>query len=207
MELLDWQNLIFLLPLLFGAVLPILLSMIGMGEANATDADGDLELDADGDVPAEGVGHAFALLGIGKAPLSILAPTACILFGGVGLIGNLVFGKQWIFATLGASTIVALVGMRLVASLFKKLIPQDKRHHSRLHELWGEQGTTLFSVTQTGGTVRVRDRFNHLLDLECRCYPGEVNIEAGVAVRLDEYDPTQKLYYVRPVSEVLTSSQ
>jgi membrane protein implicated in regulation of membrane protease activity len=174
-----WENLIFLAPLLAGVLYTLLLSVVGLGEC------AELEADADGDFEAGAeaggfLGEALSVLGIGKVPLSIVI--ACV---------------SLLWAILGLSAVVTVLGTRSVARLVSRLLPAVETYHATPFELWGETGTALYSITEQGGTVRLRDRFSNLRDLDCRLAAGEEPIAAGAEVRLEEYDPQRDLYYVR----------
>jgi hypothetical protein len=206
MELILWQNLIFFVPLLAGALYTLLLTLSGVSDLGGDAADGaaevDMHADADADADMEHGTLAVVLdfFGVGKVPLSILLTSLTLLWGTVGLICNLMLGLNAVGVSLTVATVVALFGTRTVGRMIARLIPSVESYHATRSELWGETGVALYSVTSQGGTVRLRDRRSNLLDLECRTFPGEEAIPAGNRVRLEEYDETRDVYLVRPTT-------
>jgi membrane protein implicated in regulation of membrane protease activity len=182
----------------------LLSSVFSLGGEGHGEIHGDMDAEAEtpldmghGDVEADHGEGFLDFLGVGKVPLSVLLGCASVLWGATGLVGNILLGYSAIWVTLGASFCVTFFGTGLVARLVARLIPSVATYYTTPFELWGETGTALYSITEKGGTVRTRDKYNHLLDLECRVPPGEAAIEAGETVMLDDYDPQRNIYYVR----------
>lgn len=115
--LLEWQNVIFLIPLAFGCLLVVgaAMGLVGHdadhGYEPNVDADHDVHHDVahgdhdadhdqeshhaldhhEHDVHAHGLFHrVLGVLGIGRAPLSALLMTAALIFGGVGMAANFI---------------------------------------------------------------------------------------------------------------------
>jgi hypothetical protein len=207
MELILWQNLIFFVPLVAGALYTLLLTLSGMSDLGADASDGaaevdlDADADADADVEHSALSGVLDFFGVGRVPLSILLTSLTLLWGTVGLVSNLMLGLNAIGVSLTAAALAALFGTRTVGRLIARLLPSVESYHTTRAELWGETGLALYSVTAQGGTVRLRDRRNNLLDLECRTFPGEETIPSGSRVRLEEYDAARDVYLVRAVVE------
>lgn len=205
MQLILWQNLIFFVPLIVGALYTLMLTLSGVSDLSAdADADADIDMDADADASAD-MEHGLMtdvldFFGVGKVPLSILLTSMTLLWGTVGLICNLMLGLGAVGISLTAAGISALLGTRILGRLIARVIPSMETYHATRAELWGETGTALYSINAQGGTVRLRDRYNNLLDLECRTFPEEEAIPAGRRVRLEEYDEAKDLYLVRAVA-------
>ncbi len=220
MTLLEWQNLIFLLPLGL-AVLYALLMSVGMSAGDHDfDAGHDVSVDADHDVNVEAghdVGHdaehdahaghdghaphisllgsAMSLLGIGKVPISVVLISFLSLWGGAGMALNLLFGADAIVKTLAFTALVAVGGTRLIAEGLSRLMPREETYHTPKEDLVGEVGEVLYEVTRTSGTVRLRDPSGNLLDLDCRSCKDE-RIKSGTRVALADYDPATDVFYV-----------
>ncbi len=211
MALLDWQNLIFLLPMLAALAYTLLMaSGLGFGEHGVA-VDHDMALGVDHDVNAGAAhdlhtgndgGHSgslarlLGLFGVGKVPLSILILSACFLWGAVGLALNVWLGTEDMFRVSGLAALAAVVGTRLLAEGLSALMPGEESYHTPKEELVGLVGDVLYEVTPTSGAVRLRDPTGNLLDLDCRIHAGDC-VKAAQRVVLDEYDPAADLFYVR----------
>ncbi len=113
MELLEWWNLIFVLPFL-GALFYLILQasgLVGIGHGGDLDVDADADADIDAGVDAgdldaghgvehphvlfdhggddvSGIAKAFSFLGVGKVPLSFILMSFCFLWGFAGWAAN-----------------------------------------------------------------------------------------------------------------------
>lgn len=214
MAILEWQNLIFVLPIL-AAFAYLLLMAVGSagGGGHDLDAGHDIHLDAGHDVHLEaghdaGAGHgghgiqisllgrAFGLLGIGKVPLSILVMSFCLTWGAAGLALNILRGHEDMVQNILFALLAAVIGARVIAEGLALLLPREESYHTPKTELVGQVGEVLYEVTPTSGTVRLRDSSGNLLDLDCRIQNG-AGIKAGTPVVLQEYEPTADVFYVR----------
>jgi Protein of unknown function (DUF1449) len=112
MELLQWWNLIFLLPAM-AALLYLLLLSLGALPAEGHDADVDLDVDPDlhievhsphtdihpGNLPnhtpsvSDPFRGALSLIGVGRVPLSLVLMSFLFLWGFFGWLANQVFGS------------------------------------------------------------------------------------------------------------------
>jgi hypothetical protein len=212
--LLEWQNLIFLLPMLAALAYTLLMaSGLGFGQ-HSIDVDHDVGLDVGHDVDAgvehdvetdHDAGHAghagtltrlLGLFGVGRVPLSILILSACFLWGAVGLALNVWLGTADMLRVLGLTTLAAVVGTRLLAEGLAEIMPGEESYHTTKEELVGLAGEVLYEVTPTSGAVRLRDPTGNLLDLDCRVHSGD-GIKAAQRVVLDEYDPSADVFFVR----------
>jgi hypothetical protein len=222
MSLLEWQNLIFALPML-AAILYILLMAVGFfwGGGADLDAGHDVHVDVGHDAPGDvghdasgGAGHhadggrgghglqvsllgrVFGLLGMGKVPLSILWLSVCLIWGAAGLVLNVWLGMEDMPKVILFAALAAVVGARAVAEGLAYLLPREETYHTPKAELVGQVGEVLYEVTRTSGTVRLCDPSGNLLDLDCRIQDG-AGLKAGTKVVLQEYEPSADVFIVR----------
>ena len=220
MGLLEWQNLIFVLPMSAALLYVVLLaSGLSFGDHGDVAAGHDLHVAVDHDLdaghdlsggadqavdtaesahghPPHILGALLTLLGVGKVPVSILILSACLTWGAAGLILNVVLGTTSMQRVVGFALLAAVVGTRLLAEGLALVLPGEESYHTPKPQLVGEAGQVLYAVTRTSGTVRLQDRSGNLLDLDCRTY-GEESIPAGARVVLQEYDPAADVFFVR----------
>jgi hypothetical protein len=221
MAILEWQNLIFALPML-AAILYILMMTVGFvwGGGADLDAGHDVHVDVGHDIAgdaghdagdaghdAEGghgnhgsqvslLGRAFGLLGIGKVPTSILLLSVCLIWGAAGLVLNVWLGMETMPRNIMWAALAALVGARGIAEGLAFLLPREESYHTPKEELIGQVGEVLYEVTQTSGAVRLLDPSGNLLDLDCRTQEG-TGIKAGTKVVLQGYEPGADVFYIR----------
>lgn len=222
MAILEWQNLVFLLPMGAGLLYVVLMASglaLGHGEMDmdhdvgvdlghdvAADVDHDVGADLGHDADAGHAGHiphlnvlgsVLSLLGVGRVPISILFLSACFLWGASGLLLNAFFGVNAMGRVICLAALATVVGMRLVAEGIAAVMPGEESYHTLKEELVGHQGEVLYTITHTSGAVRIFDPSGNLQDLACRTRQ-ENEIPAGSRVVLDAYDPAADLFYVRP---------
>jgi hypothetical protein len=217
MVFLEWQNLIFLLPLGVAVIYVLLMSVgLSIGDQDV-DVAHDVHLDAGHDVHADAghdadhgahaghdgyahhpslLGSVLSLLGIGKVPISVVLISFLSLWGGVGLALNSLFGEEAIIKTLAFTALAAVGGTRLLAEGIGRLMPREESYYTPKEDLVGQTGEVLYEVTPTSGTVRLRDPTGNLLDLDCRSWNDE-QIPPGTRVDLVEYDQATDVFVVR----------
>jgi hypothetical protein len=222
MALLEWQYLIFVLPML-AAILYILLMSVGFfwGGGADLDAGQDVHVDVGHDVggdaghdvaggaghDAEGgqgghgpqvslLGRGFGLLGMGKVPMSILGLSFCFIWGAAGLLLNVFVGVENMGQVILFAALAAVIGSRALAEGLALLLPREESYHTPKADLVGQVGEVLYEVTRSSGTVRLCDPSGNLLDLDCRIQDG-AGIKAGTKVVLQEYEPTSDVFFVR----------
>ena len=213
MAILEWQNLIFVLPML-AAILYILLMTLGFFWEGSGDVDAGHDFPGDGGHDVGDAGHdaeagtgghgshvglferAFGLLGIGKVPISIVCLSICLIWGAAGLVLNVILGIETMQQNILFAALAAVVGARAVAEGLALVLPREESYHTPQAELVGQVGEVLYEVTRTSGTVRLLDPSGNLLDLDCRIQEG-AGLKAGTKVVLQEYEPTADVFFVR----------
>ena len=209
----EWQNLIFYFALLIGIALVIgaafgmdVESFGGASGADAADAasdgaldghvDGHLDGDADGTTDgATDTATLLALLGIGKAPLSVFLITLLFAFGGVGLClsallaswlkGPVVCVLAGLFAFLVARTVARLIG---------RYVPSVESYATEKTDVLGATGVAETAIDARFGVALVTDGSGSLLQLKCRAHAGPVR--KGREVLIVDYDEESDFYVV-----------
>ena len=205
--LLEWWNLVFVLPFLLGIGYYLVLATGTV----ALDHDHDADVDVDHDGVEHAVGsehpsaggllHVLSLLGVGRVPLSIVLTTFCLVWGFVGYASNQLLGERlpasvfpWI--SLVAAAVAAFVFTRSFAGLLARLVPRTQSYGVARGDLQGRVGRVRFTVTETFGAAVVADQYNFPHEVDCRVRPGEPPIPVGANVYLTEYDPERNLFFV-----------
>lgn len=195
MELLEWWNLIFLLPAL-AAVFYVLL--LAVGAAPMDDAGFDFDADVEG-----GAGHdLLSVLGLGRVPLSLILVSFCMLWGVIGWFAVRTFSTMWpqpgtfIWPSLAVALLGAGLLTRVMISLLGRIMPRTESYGAGARELVGRLAEARYAITTTGGTVQVYDQYGSLHEVPARVLPGDAPIPAGAKVVLFRYDDVAGSYLV-----------
>ncbi len=185
-ELLEWWNLIFLLPAA-AAVLYVLLLAVG-----ALPFD-DLGLDVDTH-DADGGHDLLGILGVGRVPISVVFISFSLLWGVIGWFAMRAFRPIWpepgVF--VWPALLVALVGAvsltRVMTRLLSRVMPGTESYGAGARELIGRMAETRYPISATGGSVQVYDQHGTMHEVPARVLADEAMIPAGARVVLWRYD-------------------
>lgn len=208
----DWWNLIFLLPIALSVLLLLASAVGGLGEAGAhgavdasahgaVDADADVETDAPGEAQTDHpLADALEWAGVGVVPISLLAQAFLLLFGMVGLAANRALETaarpdSLIWGALGIALGGSLAGTAALGALGRRFLPREKPALGN-KDLVGRTGSVVFTVTQTLGTIQVRDSGGTLHQLAARIPAGQEPLESGRDVLVTAFDPESGAFLV-----------
>lgn len=227
-EFLRWEWMIFLVPLalagLLGLSAALGIGMDGAGDVGEIDAhtdvdlhhDVDLHQDADWDHGSDLPGDAaegpdadtppgtslLEVLGVGQAPIAVLALCLTLFWAVLGLMGNALWGVEravWSVALAAFGTLPATAG---TARLVGRWLPTHQSFSVTRSELIGVEGTAIYPVTETAGTVRLYDRLHTLRQLDSRTRPGATPLPEGAKVVVCDYDPQTQIFIVCRPEEI-----
>jgi membrane protein implicated in regulation of membrane protease activity len=216
MDLLEWWNLIFLLPAL-AALLYLALLATGTVSAGG-DADADLDADFDTDAPSvhgiehslggeheqagSRLGEALGFLGFGRVPLSIILLTFCFLWGFAGWASNTILKGAvdrpvlFVWPSLAVATAASVLGTRSLARGLARLLPSTESYGSSERDLVGRLAKVRDPITARQGRAQLYDAHGTLQEVPVRIKPGEAEIPARTEVVLLSYDKGRGVYYV-----------
>ncbi|HTM68903.1 MAG TPA: hypothetical protein VL426_06425 [Candidatus Binatia bacterium] len=202
-----WQNLIFLIPLAVGILL-VFGSAFGGSDHDADhDVDHDVGHDAghghdghDGHKGAVDPGHAsetfvmkaLSLLGVGKVPLTAVLMMMSLLFGGFGMVLNMVLSSlglpAWIYGPVSAAA--ACIGMFALTGravkLLNRFMPTNETYRVSRHDFAGCTGKLLLPANSKEGYAQVKDHEGNVHNVKCRTIRGE--LPKGGDILVIEYD-------------------
>lgn len=197
MDLLQWWNLIFLLPAV-AALLYLLLLALGAAPAEGHDIHAGVELhDGDGD-PFHG---ALSLIGLGRVPLSLILMSFGFLWGFFGWLGNRMFSTVlaepalFIWPSLVLALAGAVILTRALASGLGRIMPATESYGAGARELVGGMAEVRYPLTESTGTVQVHDQYGAMHEVPARVLPGESGIPAGTRVILWRFDERSGTYF------------
>lgn len=217
--LLEWQNLIFILPFV-GAVF-LLLTMAMGGISSEAEIDHNIDIDHDLDLAHEvdldhGLEHnvdlhhetslplrVLSFFGVGRVPVSVVIVSFCLTWGLTGWTSNQFINKilPWPWLYVWASVVIALllatVLTRWIAHGLAKIMPSTETQATKAYDLIGKEGTTLHTVTTRFGEIRVRDKFGNLQSVNCRIKTGDPEIPKGTRALLMSWQSEGRFYLVQ----------
>lgn len=222
-NVLSWWNLIFVLPAV-AALLYLVLLATGTVAGDTGDIDADLD---PGDF--HGVEHAFggagaapdgepgspggllhilSLVGVGRAPLSLLLVSFCFLWGFLGWLGNAIFGAViaspavFIWPSLALALVGSLVLTRLLAGGLHRLLPATETYAVSNRQLVGRLANVRYGVTDRMGSAQLYDDQGRMHEVPVRILPGEAPIPAHSSVVLWRYDLDTNTFLVTPEQDI-----
>lgn len=216
MDLITWLTLSHNLPFVFALMLGTLFSVLQLffgfiPDGIDVDVDLDVDMDVDGaidfDVDVDGnappiITHFLSWLGVGKAPLTVLALTFLITFGVLGL--GVSYALSFVFAVplvgswlaWGWVGAIALVSGRLTglaARFINSVLPQEQTHASGGAGHMQKIGKATTDIDAAGGQVIVDNEYLF-------CFSASPNIiPKGSQILVIGYDPERLSYQVEPI--------
>ncbi|RJQ80186.1 MAG: DUF1449 family protein [Desulfobacteraceae bacterium] len=204
-ELLQWWNLIFILPFV-GALFYIL--MLGAGVV-AGDHGAELNVDMDHDSGLEHLhdiepgmlARALSFFGIGRVPLSIILVSICFLWGFAGFASNTLLEPilpsiLFVWVSIAIALLVSVGFTRMLAVLLARIMPATETYAVSLEQLAGKWGEAVTTIDDTFGQAHVHDDAGVLHTVPCLVRGGEAKIERGTQVILLFFDKTHKAFLV-----------
>lgn len=177
----------------------LMVALLAMG-AFHHDMDMDHDADADHDHDAEGESEGFSLLsllGVGRAPLSILAVSYSLTFGVAGILFVLV-SHSWLVGyemwSLGFAATFAVVSSSIFARVLHYFVPSVESYTKKPSDLTGRTGVAMTTVKKDSGSVDVRDVGGTVHRLPAVTESGE--IAAGESILVVLFDEERRLYVV-----------
>ena len=143
-------------------------------------------------------------MGFGKAPISIIAVSLCLIWGFAGWASNQIlqpvlrYPAVFAWISIGVALVSALVLTRLLSVGLSKMMPVTESYATKPEELVGRPAETLYPVTNSFGRARVRDAHGNLQDVSCYVEADKPGFAAGEQVILLYYDSGRKAYLVGP---------
>jgi membrane protein implicated in regulation of membrane protease activity len=223
--LINWWNLIFLLPFALALFYLALYTVSGItfGDSDLdaqADLDTDADLDADGDLDHDldadhdldhdadadsdhGANESPALavlswLGVGKVPLSIMLLVLLLTWGAVGFVANAALatrGATAAWVSIPLAATSSLFITRTVVMLIARYLPLYETTARRRHALLGSTGEAIFAINDKFGMAAVRDDTGELFQVGCRVEHDEA-IPKGSTIKLVSYNAKQGLFGV-----------
>lgn len=135
--------------------------------------------------------------------MGIILNTMCFIWGPAGFFSNYFFMDKLhlpsfvVIVSVGIAFVLTILFTGLVSSAVARLMPSTETYIAQPAELVGKRAEVIHTITQTSGTVRVRDDRGQTID-----HPARVKEGPGIAVRseviITDYDEDQMVFFVQP---------
>ncbi len=220
--LLEWQNLIFLLPMAFSLLL-LGASMLGGDHHHGGDHDADGHFighadgygtagDHDGS-DASVLSRMLDALGVGRVPVSILVFTWCMLFGFTGLmlqhyLLDELLPSRALNAVVSAvaAFIVSGVLTSLLARVIGRVMPRLESYGERKQDFINREAEVRYTITARSGTVTLTDKYGNLQQLQVHLHQSCTDaIPPDTKVILLSYDAAADTFLAVPSGRLATA--
>jgi len=214
-DLLQWWNLLFVLPFV-GALFYVLMLCFGafpadhgaeFGGDTGTDVGADSHVDVGHHMGVEHIhdiepgllARALSFLGIGRVPLSIIAISFCFLWGFFGFTSNTILRSflppfLFVWVSLAAAFVVSVFLTRALAGGLSRVIPATETYAVSLEQLTGKWGEAITTIDETFGQAHVYDDAGALHTVQCLAEKGGDPIPRGTKVLLLLYDKKRGVF-------------
>ena len=226
MELLQWYNLVFVLPFVAAVGYLVLLTTGSVAAGHGMEAEADADVDAGTDLDTDhdlthgvehtvGHGHAsgehepgiaakaLSFLGFGRVPLSIIVMSFCFIWGFTGWAANTVLGgilrfpALFFWPSLGVTLVLSVSLTSSLARGLSKIMPATETYAVSKRELVGKVATVRYPITAESGTATLHDQYGTFKEVQCRVNHDDALIPEGRQVVLLRFDDEQDAFLVR----------
>jgi hypothetical protein len=222
-NLLQWWNLIFLLPIALSVLLLLVSALGGLGEAGGHGGDfhaADLHADTaatGGDAHGGGEGDHEWLhdmlewMGVGVVPVSLLLQAFLLFFGIFGLAANRALNTgaspdSLVWGALAIAAVGGLGGATGLGAVARRFMPKAQPALGN-KDLVGRDGTVIFEVTDASGMIQVRDVSGTLHQVPARVQAGQEPLESGQKIMVGAYDAQRGAFLVEESPFSLTAEE
>ncbi len=148
-------------------------------------------------------GRLLALLGIGQVPITLLIGVFLFCWGAFGmtvnqiLAGTMKYPAVYIWPSLGITFAGSFVVTRSMAAIIGRLLPGEETYAVTRFELVGSLGRVVHAISESTGTVDVKDLYGTVHRVQAKSEPGDQAIPSGSEVILVDYDEEDKRFIAR----------
>ncbi len=225
-DMLQWWNLIYVIPLFISVLWLAATAVAGMQEGadHDVEVDADHDADLDHDVDADNdanldqhhtshhldVEHdgsllmkAMAVLGLGKMPVTAMFGIFLLAWGAFGMFSNQLFAAVFVYPavyiwpSMAATFFIGAILTRSMAEIFARVMPSNETYGVTRMQLIGNLGAAVFRITETTGTIHVKDQYGTLHREQAKVDPGCPEIPAGSDIIVVDFDDSDKRFIVK----------
>ncbi len=151
---------------------------------------------------SSGASKFMMVLGLDEAPLSLMVAMFLLCWGSFGLLANKLFGvlhypSLFIWPSMAVAFVVSATVTRAIAEIVGRIMPRDETFGVSLLELVGSLGRSVFTVSETTGTIDIKDHSGTVHRVQAKSEDANESIAAGTEVIVVDYDDEDKRFIVR----------
>lgn len=198
-----WYEILFYVPFLIGVVF-LLLMGTGMLSDQGADVDHDFDAshqDVDGD--AGPISRALSVLGVGRAPVSVVLVTLCFSWGFFGWASNRIlqslgFSLDWFgWISVVVAVVLSILFTGKMSRLLARIMPTTETSIQSASSFVGKRATALYPITENSGAASFVDDNGGQQEVLCRVDPTKGEIPPGSKVVLVRYEEGRQLFFVQ----------
>jgi membrane protein implicated in regulation of membrane protease activity len=208
MNFTEWYEILFYGPFLIGVLFLFLLGT-GMMPDHGADVDADLSHDFDAshqeiEGGAGPIYRALSVLGVGRAPVSVVLITFCFSWGFAGWASNRVlqslgFSLDWFsWISVIAAMVFSVLFTGKMSRLLARIMPTTETSIISASSFVGKRATALYTITEMSGGASFVDDNGDQQEVLCLVDSMKGEIPAGRKVVLVRYDEGRHVFFVQP---------
>lgn len=143
------------------------------------------------------------VLGINKVPIMLVLGLFMLCWGAFGLaVNNILAGilrypAIYVLPSIGITFVSSAFFTRIMTALAAKFLPGTENYAVTRFDMIGALARTVYTVTETSGTINIKDSYGTIHREQCKAESGAEPIAANTEVIVIDYDENDKRFVVR----------
>lgn len=143
------------------------------------------------------------VLGIRQVPITLVFGIFMLCWGAFGLVVNRMlegifkYPAVYVLPSVGITFVASALLTRIMSSLVAKIMPGTETYAVTRFDMIGALGHAVYMVTETSGTVNIKDSYGTVHHAQCKAEPGAESIAGNTEVIVVDYDEDDKRFVVR----------
>lgn len=145
----------------------------------------------------------LVLLGLNRVPVTLIIGVFMLFWGAFGLVlnraleGSLRYPAVYIWPSMLVTLVLTIVLTRITAAVVARVMPGTESYATRRTGLIGLLGHAVYKVTESSGTVNVKDTYGTVHRVQAKTEPEADPLGSGVEVIIVDFDEEDRRYVVR----------
>jgi membrane protein implicated in regulation of membrane protease activity len=144
----------------------------------------------------------LSVIGLGRVPMTIIIMTGTLLFGGIGICGNILLGPASFLLSLLTASVGSLLLTGFIARVIGRLIPSTETAAIGRDSLCGKVATVTLGGSRGFAMAHILDEHGTLHQIACDTDSGIV-LKAQDKVVVVSHDDATGRFFVAPLDHQL----